>query len=498
MTLSSSVDRRSVAVYPDSPSPVTGNLLASPQRGGSLRALRGLDDEELTELVVSGSESAFAVIYDRYMPALLRYCRRIVGADDAEDAAQSAMVRAMSAIGKRPPRRLRPWLYRIAHNEAVGLVRTRRGSFAQLDPEQADAAADPAQAAATRSRLGQLLVDLHALPGRQRNALVLREICGRSYAEIAAELGTSEGAAQQAVFAARSALHALGDGRDLTCAEVQRSISDCERGRLRSRRIRAHLRACERCSSFERELYARRRDFALLLPWIGATSLPQILGLAGGTHMLVRIARAPLPPDGLRAAAAVTAAAALSVAGLTINALSSPSQGGIGSGKPAAVRFSSNQSPARASTSVVAIGAPTTSAASGHGSARQGGLSAHAGSRSGNAGQAGMTLDSAASEVGSSGSGPSSSGSASGGGGGGSHGSRLPGQSIGISESLGAAKQVTEGAGSAVNNAAGTVQSTVSAVGDTASQTVSDAGATVNSATQAVGSAVQHLTGALH
>src|ERR1700751_3967609 len=90
----------------------------------SFRLLRGLGDEQLTQLVAKGSGPAFAVIYDRYMPALLRYCRRILGsADDAEDAAQAAMVSAMCGLGQRPPRRLRPWLHRIAHHEAISLAR---------------------------------------------------------------------------------------------------------------------------------------------------------------------------------------------------------------------------------------------------------------------------------------------------------------------------------------------------------------------------------------
>jgi RNA polymerase sigma factor (sigma-70 family) len=326
-----------MAAYPSRP----------PAAHTSLRVLRGLGDEELTQLVATGNEPAFAVIYDRYMPALLRYCRRILGsADDAEDAAQAAMVQAMRGLGRRPPRHLRPWLYRIAHNEAISLARKHgRSSESPLDDGQADTATDPEQAAVTRARLAQLLADLHALPGRQRDALVMRELCGRSYADIAAELGSSEAAVAQTVFEARLSLHEFGEGRELDCLEIQRSISACDHGRLRTRRVRAHLRACECCSAFERDLYARRRDFALLLPWVSATTVPEILGLAGGggaARMLTRLLRVPLPPGGLRGAAIAALAAALGATGLGLQAVSgSPRHRVVAAATRADMSFSS-------------------------------------------------------------------------------------------------------------------------------------------------------------
>src|SRR4051794_1489857 len=97
--------------------------------GRDLRALRMvLGDERLARRVGEGDERAFAVIYDRYHQRLYRYCRPLVGNDaDAQDALQSAFTSALVALrrGQRDAP-LRPWLYRIAHNEAVTVLRRRR------------------------------------------------------------------------------------------------------------------------------------------------------------------------------------------------------------------------------------------------------------------------------------------------------------------------------------------------------------------------------------
>src|SRR3954451_5621982 len=76
---------------------------------------------------VALSASAFADIYGQHMPELTRYCRRILrDSHDAEDAAQSAMERALAAFGDGcEPRRLRPWLFTIAQREAITLLRRR-------------------------------------------------------------------------------------------------------------------------------------------------------------------------------------------------------------------------------------------------------------------------------------------------------------------------------------------------------------------------------------
>src|SRR3954453_12557366 len=105
--------------------------------------LRVLGDERLARLVASGHDSAFAALYDRYRDVLVRYCRSLVRDEqDALDAFQTTMLKALRAL--REDRRnapVRPWLFRIAHNESVSVLR-RRSSAVPL--EHAHAAASGA------------------------------------------------------------------------------------------------------------------------------------------------------------------------------------------------------------------------------------------------------------------------------------------------------------------------------------------------------------------
>ncbi|MEA2141199.1 MAG: hypothetical protein QOC91_1298, partial [Solirubrobacteraceae bacterium] len=84
-----------------------------------------LTDERLARLVARGSERAFQTIYERYHQQLYRYCRSLLrDGDDAYDALQSTLVSALAALqrGQRDAP-LRPWLFRIAHNEASSQTR---------------------------------------------------------------------------------------------------------------------------------------------------------------------------------------------------------------------------------------------------------------------------------------------------------------------------------------------------------------------------------------
>src|SRR5258705_5433706 len=98
-----------------------------------------LGDERLARLVESGSERAFVVIYERYHQPLYRYTRSILhDADDAHDALQSTLARSLAALrrGQRDAP-LCPWLFRIAHNEAISVIRRRGGAGERREaPEQ--------------------------------------------------------------------------------------------------------------------------------------------------------------------------------------------------------------------------------------------------------------------------------------------------------------------------------------------------------------------------
>jgi RNA polymerase sigma factor (sigma-70 family) len=240
---------------------------------------RMLGDERLARLAAAGDERAFAAIYRRYGHDLRRYCQAILGnAEDAADAVQNTMVSALRALpGEGRDVALKPWLYRVAHNEAISLLRRRRPGV-ELDPDHLTAPAADADAA-TAQRLRQLVRDLGELADRQRAALVLRELSGLSFEEIGASLGCSAAAARQLVYETRLALQEMADGREMDCEHARRAISERDGRILRGRRLRAHLRDCERCADFRAGIVDRREDLAQLAP---ALALPGVLGLLKG------------------------------------------------------------------------------------------------------------------------------------------------------------------------------------------------------------------------
>ena len=201
---------------------------------------RRIGDEQLAGRVADRHDAAFAALYERYHQPLYRYCRSLLHDDaDAQDALQSTFTSALVALraGRRDAP-LRPWLFRIAHNEAISLVRRRRvdGHGQELSESLLPSVPSAADEAGARARLALLVADLTHLPDRQRSALVMRELCGLSHEEIAVALGTSTTAAKQAIFEARTALSEFAEGRAATCEEIRSRLSEQDGRMLRNRR----------------------------------------------------------------------------------------------------------------------------------------------------------------------------------------------------------------------------------------------------------------------
>ncbi len=229
--------------------------------------------------------AAFARLYERHHQELYRYCRSILRHEqDAQDALQSTLERAFTALsaGDRDIEP-RPYLFRIAHNEAISILRRRRPAEPLEDAPQPGAIDDVVQ---EREALRVLRADLSQLPERQRAALVLRELSGLGHAEIGQVLGISAAAVKQAIFDARTALFTFREGREMPCADVRRALSDGDGRVLRGRGLRAHLRACAGCRAFRAELTQRPRLLAALCPPLpagGAVALlAQLLGGGSG------------------------------------------------------------------------------------------------------------------------------------------------------------------------------------------------------------------------
>ena len=154
--------------------------------------LGGLPDDDLVRLARGGDEAAFDAIVHRYRAPLQAYCRRWLDVHRAEEVVQHTLMKAFICVrDDERPLVLRPWLYRVAHNAALNAVEKKGSDWEQLD-ENYDGVPQPPQVAEQRARFLTIVGQIGALPSRQREALLLNEFEGRCYADIAAELGTSE------------------------------------------------------------------------------------------------------------------------------------------------------------------------------------------------------------------------------------------------------------------------------------------------------------------
>jgi RNA polymerase sigma factor (sigma-70 family) len=280
-----------------------------PKRKVLAPRLRSFGDDRLGRLAAAGDKRAFAVVYERHHQAIYRYCRSLLGnPDDAADALQNTMAAALRGLnGETREIRLKPWLFRIAHNECVSILRTRRPEVA-ID-ESLELEAPGEDEPVVRERLRQLMSDLQELTAHQRGALVMRELSALSYDDIAVVLGGSPAAARQTVYEARSALHELAEGRAMDCENVRRALSDNDGRVLRGRKMRSHLRSCGSCRDFRDLIKVRKHDLACIAP-------PLPIALAGGAAA----GKAFLASGLAKGCAAVACTAA--VAGGTVEAVS--------------------------------------------------------------------------------------------------------------------------------------------------------------------------------
>jgi RNA polymerase sigma-70 factor, ECF subfamily len=159
---------------------------------------------------VDRDETAYMELVERHRAELWAHCRRMLGsAHDAEDALQEALLRAWRSLPQFEGRgSARWWLYRIATNSALDVIRRRR-QVVPIDEEPADATpgADPAGRYERREAVARALVMAdRILTGRQRAVLILREVLGFSAEEAAERLDISVAAVNSALQRARATL----------------------------------------------------------------------------------------------------------------------------------------------------------------------------------------------------------------------------------------------------------------------------------------------------
>lgn len=152
-------------------------------------------DEDVARAVRAGEKQAFALLVERYEGKLSRYLSRFVSdAGDTADLLQETFAKSYVHIRSfDPSRSFSSWIYRIAHNEAIGAIRKKgreRISFFDLDTVFPHfASSETADGDLSREETKQLMDEcLSRLPPKYREALVLYYYEEMDYAGIAAVL----------------------------------------------------------------------------------------------------------------------------------------------------------------------------------------------------------------------------------------------------------------------------------------------------------------------
>ena len=155
------------------------------------------------DLKVEG-DALLADYVQRYRRLIERLCRILLAdSGDAEDAAQQTFLLAyQSLLSGTRPHHPRAWLCTIARRECWARDHRRRRERAAAQPETRTEP-DPAERTVLRAELATISAGLEQLPARQRQAIVLREMAGMSYTQLAAALEVSESAAEALLVRAR-------------------------------------------------------------------------------------------------------------------------------------------------------------------------------------------------------------------------------------------------------------------------------------------------------
>lgn len=195
---------------------------AAAQRRDAANDANQRRDTALIERAQGGDLDAFNQLVAAYQDQLFALVARMVpDRDQASDVVQEAFFSAFRNLRSYRGGAVRSWLSRIAVNGAMDLQRARRRRPVQPYPELEDESwqppagpeADPERHALTHERSRALNAALARIAGDQRAAIVLYDIEGYDYAEIAAMTGVSLGTVKSRIHRGRLALRALLEGR---------------------------------------------------------------------------------------------------------------------------------------------------------------------------------------------------------------------------------------------------------------------------------------------
>ena len=174
----------------------------------------GINESDLIERFKQGDPSAFEAIVRKHQDRIYNLCRYMLqDPRNAQDAAQDVFLKAYRAFKHfRPDFSIYTWLYRIAVNTCLDYQKKSRREVSMSEPLAEDLPSDepfPEQLYESREITAAIQLALQKLPKKLSAAIVLREIEGLSYNQIADVLRTSVGTVKSRISRAREELRHL-------------------------------------------------------------------------------------------------------------------------------------------------------------------------------------------------------------------------------------------------------------------------------------------------
>jgi len=171
-----------------------------------------MDDDRLVALFQRGDEEAFDRLVERHRRRMYSLACRLASPLEAEDLAQEIFIAAYRALpGFRGDSRFSTWLYRIAVHVCSHYVRRRRLDTTELDDQEADGERghDPERSAISTELQERVRAAIEQLPYKLRLVVVLRDLHGLSYDEIAQVVGCPIGTVRSRLHYATQRLETL-------------------------------------------------------------------------------------------------------------------------------------------------------------------------------------------------------------------------------------------------------------------------------------------------
>jgi RNA polymerase sigma-70 factor (ECF subfamily) len=163
------------------------------------------DDAAAARECLAGNGQAFTRLVERYERPVYNVALRMLrNPEDARDVSQTVFLKAYQGLEKYDPQyKFYSWIYRIAINEALNVLRLRRREAGPVDDQQPAEGPGPAESLAEDSAQREVADAIDHLKPDYRAVIVLKYIADRSYEEIAEILGIEVKTVRSRLFTAR-------------------------------------------------------------------------------------------------------------------------------------------------------------------------------------------------------------------------------------------------------------------------------------------------------